>query len=109
MLHLNRRSSTSILLTGRFGGCQRHDIPFRGATLFDLSDLPMVEVEGRYVPSTWAEAGPATDSRPAQLSVRAAIDAICLEASPPPILHPRKRGDENYPGCKPFKIHKTGK
>src|SRR5271163_5184833 len=47
-LHLNRRSSTSILLTGRFGGRQRHDIPFRGATLFDLSDLPMVEVEGRY-------------------------------------------------------------
>ncbi len=47
-LHLNRRSSTSILLHGRFGGRQRHDIPFRGATLFDLSDLPMVEVEGRY-------------------------------------------------------------
>src|ERR1700739_4969360 len=47
-LHLNRRSSTSILVTGRFGGRQRHDIPFRGATLFDLSDLPMVEVEGRY-------------------------------------------------------------
>src|SRR5271168_4954886 len=47
-LHLNRRSSTSILLTGRFGGRQRHVIPFRGATLFDLSDLPMVEVEGRY-------------------------------------------------------------
>jgi len=43
-LHLNRRSSTRILLGGR----QRHDIPFRGATLFDLSDLPMVEVEGRY-------------------------------------------------------------
>ena len=47
-LHLNRRSSTSISLYGRFGGRQRHDIPFRGATLFDLSDLPMVEVEGRY-------------------------------------------------------------
>ncbi|HEY1943876.1 MAG TPA: helix-turn-helix transcriptional regulator [Roseiarcus sp.] len=47
-LHLNRRSSTSISLYGRFGGRQRHDIPFHGATLFDLSDLPMVEVEGRY-------------------------------------------------------------
>ena len=47
-LHLNRRSSTSISLHGRFGGRQRHDIPFRSATLFDLSDLPMVEVEGRY-------------------------------------------------------------
>jgi AraC family transcriptional regulator len=47
-LHLNRRSSTSIQLYGRHGGRQRHDIPFRGATLFDLSDLPMVEVEGRY-------------------------------------------------------------
>jgi AraC family transcriptional regulator len=47
-LHLNRRSSTSIWLCGRFGGRQRHDIPSRGATLFDLSDLPMVEVEGRY-------------------------------------------------------------
>ncbi len=47
-LHLNRRSSTSISLCGRFGGRQRHDIPFRGATLFDLSSLPMVEVEGRY-------------------------------------------------------------
>jgi AraC family transcriptional regulator len=47
-LHLNRRSSTSISLCGRFGGRQRHDIPFHGATLFDLSDLPMVEVEGRY-------------------------------------------------------------
>jgi AraC-like DNA-binding protein len=47
-LHLNRRSSTSILVTGRFGGRHRHDIPFRGATLFDVSDLPMVEVEGRY-------------------------------------------------------------
>jgi hypothetical protein len=33
-LHLNRRSSTSILLSGRLGGRQRHDIPFRGATLF---------------------------------------------------------------------------
>jgi AraC family transcriptional regulator len=47
-LHLNRRSSTSISLYRRFGGRQRHDIPFGGATLFDLSDLPMVEVEGRY-------------------------------------------------------------
>ena len=47
-LHLNRRSSTSILLSGRFGGRQRHDVPFHGATLFDLSDLPMVEVSGRY-------------------------------------------------------------
>jgi AraC family transcriptional regulator len=47
-LHLNRRSATSISLYRRFGGRQRHDIPFRGATLFDLSDLPMVEVEGRY-------------------------------------------------------------
>src|ERR1700677_1426747 len=47
-LHLNRRSSTGISLCGRFGGRQRHDIPFRGATLFDLSDLPMVEVAGRY-------------------------------------------------------------
>jgi AraC family transcriptional regulator len=47
-LHLNRRCSTSISLSGRLGGRQRHDIPFRGATLFDLSDLPMVEVEGRY-------------------------------------------------------------
>jgi AraC family transcriptional regulator len=47
-LHLNRRSSTSIWLSGRLGGRQRHDIPSRGATLFDLSDLPMVEVEGRY-------------------------------------------------------------
>src|SRR5271165_6267028 len=47
-LHLNRRSSTSISLCGRRGGRQRHDIPFRGATLFDLSDFPMVEVEGRY-------------------------------------------------------------
>jgi hypothetical protein len=45
-LHLNRRSSTSITLYGRFGGRQRHDIPFHGSTLFDLSDLPMVEVEG---------------------------------------------------------------
>ena len=47
-LHLNRRSSTSIALSGRLGGRQRHDIPFHGATLFDLSDLPMVEVAGRY-------------------------------------------------------------
>src|ERR1700728_877634 len=47
-LHLNRRSSTSISLCGRFGGRQRHDIPFHGAALFDLSDLPIVEVEGRY-------------------------------------------------------------
>jgi AraC family transcriptional regulator len=45
---VNRRSSTAISLRGRFGGRQRHDIPFRTATLFDLSDLPMVEVEGRY-------------------------------------------------------------
>ena len=47
-LHLNRRASTSISLCGGAGGRQRHDIPFHGATLFDLSDLPMVEVEGRY-------------------------------------------------------------
>jgi AraC family transcriptional regulator len=47
-LHLNRRSSTSISLCGRSGGRQRHDIPSGGATLFDLSDFPMVEVEGRY-------------------------------------------------------------
>jgi AraC family transcriptional regulator len=47
-LHVNRRSSTRILLHGRLGGRQRHDIPFHGAALFDLSDLPMVEVEGRY-------------------------------------------------------------
>jgi AraC family transcriptional regulator len=47
-LHMNRRSATSISLSGRRGGRQWHDIPFRGATLFDLSDLPMVEVEGRY-------------------------------------------------------------
>jgi AraC-like DNA-binding protein len=47
-LHLNRRSSTRIALSGRLGGSQRHDIPYHGATLFDLSDLPMVEVEGRY-------------------------------------------------------------
>jgi AraC family transcriptional regulator len=47
-LHLNRRSTTGIALRGRSGGRQRHDIPSRGATLFDLSDLPMVEVEGRY-------------------------------------------------------------
>jgi hypothetical protein len=47
-LHLNRRSATSISLCGRSGGRERHNIPFRGATLFDLADLPMVEVEGRY-------------------------------------------------------------
>jgi AraC family transcriptional regulator len=47
-LHLNRRSSTSISLHSRHGGSERHAIPFQGATLFDLSDLPMVEVEGRY-------------------------------------------------------------
>jgi AraC family transcriptional regulator len=47
-LHLNRRSATSISLCGRYGGRARHNIPFRGATLFDLADLPMVEVEGRY-------------------------------------------------------------
>jgi len=47
-LHLNRRSSTDISLHDRYGGRHRHDIPFHGATLFDLSDLPMVEVEGRY-------------------------------------------------------------
>src|SRR5271169_2775738 len=47
-LHMNRRSPTSISLSGRRGERQRHNIPFRGATLFDLSDLPMVEVEGRY-------------------------------------------------------------
>jgi len=47
-LHMNRRSATSISLYRRFGGRRRYDIPFRGATLFDLSDLPMVEVEGRY-------------------------------------------------------------
>jgi AraC-like DNA-binding protein len=47
-LHLNRRSSTSISLCRRGGGRQRYDIPFHGATLFDLSDLPMVEVGGRY-------------------------------------------------------------
>ena len=47
-LHLNRRLPTSISLYRRFGDPQRHDIPFHGATLFDLSDLPMVEVEGRY-------------------------------------------------------------
>jgi AraC family transcriptional regulator len=47
-LHLNRRSSTNISIGGRVGGRQRHDIPFRGATLFDLSALPMVEVEGRF-------------------------------------------------------------
>ena len=47
-LHLNRRSSTGISLHSPRGGRQRHDIPFHAATLFDLSDLPMVEVEGRY-------------------------------------------------------------
>ena len=47
-LHLNRRSATGISLCGRYGGRVRHNIPFRGATLFDLADLPMVEVEGRY-------------------------------------------------------------
>src|SRR5271156_4927650 len=47
-LHLNRRSATSISVYERYGGRQRHDIPFHGATLFDLSDLPMVEVQGRY-------------------------------------------------------------
>jgi AraC-like DNA-binding protein len=47
-LHLNRRASTNVSIGGRLGGRLRHDIPFRGATLFDLSDLPMVEVEGRY-------------------------------------------------------------
>jgi AraC family transcriptional regulator len=39
---------TSISVCGRYGGRERHNIPFRGATLFDLADLPMVEVEGRY-------------------------------------------------------------
>jgi AraC family transcriptional regulator len=47
-LHLNRRSATSIAMYGRHGGRERHDIPFHGATMYDLSDLPMVEVEGRY-------------------------------------------------------------
>jgi hypothetical protein len=47
-LHFNRRSSTGITLYGRFGGRQRRDIPFHASTLFYLSDLPMVEVEGRY-------------------------------------------------------------
>ena len=47
-LHLNRRSATGISLCGRYGGRERHSIPLRGATLFDLADLPMVEVEGRY-------------------------------------------------------------
>jgi hypothetical protein len=47
-LHLNRRAATGISLCGRYGGRERHNIPFRGATLFDLADLPMVEVEGRY-------------------------------------------------------------
>ena len=36
-LHLNCRSSTSISLYGRYGGRERHNIPFSGATLFDLS------------------------------------------------------------------------
>ena len=27
----------------------------------------------------------------------------------PPILHPEKRGEENFPCCKALKIHKTGK
>jgi AraC family transcriptional regulator len=47
-LHLNRRAATSILMHGRYGGQERHVIPLHGATLFDLTDLPMVEVEGRY-------------------------------------------------------------
>src|SRR5271156_5602681 len=47
-LHLNRRSSTGISISGGYGGRERHNIAFNGATLFDLSDLPMVEVEGRY-------------------------------------------------------------
>src|SRR5208282_6832697 len=47
-LHLNRRAATSISMYGRHGGQERHVIPFQGATLYDLSDLPMVEVEGRY-------------------------------------------------------------
>jgi AraC family transcriptional regulator len=47
-LHLNRRSSTGISVYGRYGGRQRHDIPFHGAILYDLSDLPMVEIEGRF-------------------------------------------------------------
>src|SRR5271170_4833599 len=47
-LHLNRRSSTGSSLRGRYAGRERHSIAFNGATLFDLSDLPMVEVEGRY-------------------------------------------------------------
>jgi hypothetical protein len=47
-LHLNRRAATSISMYGRHGGRERHVIPFHGATLYDLSDLPMVEVEGRY-------------------------------------------------------------
>src|ERR1700722_20254427 len=57
----------------------------------------------------WVEAGPAADSRPAQLSGRAAMEAICLEVFPAADPPPRKRGDENYPGCKPLKIHKIGK
>jgi hypothetical protein len=47
-LHLNRRSSTSIWFCGRLGGRQRHNISFHGATLFDLSDLPMVEIDGPF-------------------------------------------------------------
>src|ERR1700733_4842984 len=47
-LHLNRRSATSISLSGRFGGRPRDDSPFHGVTLFDFSDVPMVEVAGRY-------------------------------------------------------------
>lgn len=35
---------TSLRAEGR----ERHNIPFRGAILFDLADLPMVEVEGSY-------------------------------------------------------------
>jgi AraC family transcriptional regulator len=47
-LRLNRRCATSISLCGRYGGRELHTIPFHGATLFDLTDLPMVEVEGCY-------------------------------------------------------------
>ena len=47
-LRLNRRAAPSISMYGRYGGQERHVIPFHGATLYDLSDLPMVEVEGRY-------------------------------------------------------------
>jgi AraC family transcriptional regulator len=46
-LHLNRGSSMSVSLRRGHGACERHHIPFRGATLYDLSDLPMVEIEGR--------------------------------------------------------------